>query len=137
LEGRVTLINYWGTWCPPCIREFPDIARIAELFGGREDFRLYAVSCGQGHDAGLNELRGETSALLKSLGSDLPTYSDQNGGSRQAMALVLSEQMAYPTTLVLDRGGAIRGFWQGYDPRAAREMTGLIEQLLAEPVGSQ
>ncbi len=28
-EGKVVLLNFWGTWCPPCRRELPDIAEIA------------------------------------------------------------------------------------------------------------
>ena len=27
--GRVTLLNFWGTWCPPCRRELPGLGRIA------------------------------------------------------------------------------------------------------------
>ena len=41
--------------------------------------------------------------------------------------------MAYPTTLIFDRQGVIRGLWQGYHRRAAREMGQLVERLLAEP----
>ena len=133
LAGRVTLVNYWGTWCPPCIREFPDIVEILERYGDRDDFRLYAVSCGQGSDPEIGGLRDETETFLASRGASLPTYADQEGVSRQAMTLLLGVPMGYPTTLVLDRDGVIRGFWQGYVPRAADEMAAMIEELLAEP----
>jgi thiol-disulfide isomerase/thioredoxin len=133
LEGRVTLLNYWGTWCPPCLREFPDIVALDQRFAGRKDFRLYAVSCGEQDDPALDELRKATESFLASRQVDLPTYADQNAASRRAMMLVLGlNQVAYPTTLVLDRQGVIRGFWQGYHPRAAAEMGELVEQLLNE-----
>jgi hypothetical protein len=45
--------------------------------------------------------------------------------------------MAYPTTLVLDGTATIRGFWQGYHPRAKDEMAELIEKLLAERVAER
>lgn len=131
LEGRVTLVNYWGTWCLPCLREFPDIVELRDRFSGHDDFRLYAVSCGEGNDHSLGELRAETETFLSSRQVTMPTYADANGASRQAMVLVLGlGEMAYPTTLVLDRQGVIRGFWRGYDRGAAREMSDLIEQLL-------
>jgi thiol-disulfide isomerase/thioredoxin len=131
LANRVTLVNYWGTWCPPCLREFPDIVELRDRFAEREDFRLYAVSCGPGSDPTLGELREQTEAFLESRRVALPTYADQNGASRQAMVASLGlSGMAYPTTLVLDRQGTIRGFWQGYHPSAAREMSDLIERLL-------
>ena len=136
LSGRVTVVNYWGTWCPPCVREFPQIVELAEKFGKHEDFRLYAVSCGSsGNDADLSELGEETRQFLQSNRFTLPTYADQNAASRRAMTVALDfdgGEMAYPTTLVLDRSTTIRGLWQSYDPRAAREMATLIEELLHE-----
>jgi cytochrome c biogenesis protein CcmG, thiol:disulfide interchange protein DsbE len=132
LQGRVTLINFWGTWCPPCIRELPEIADLSKRFASHDAFRLYAVSCGQQDDADLGVLREETEMFLQSRGSSLPTYADQNGATRQAMTLTLGISLAYPTTLVLDRRGTVRGFWQGYVPGAADEMGELIDKLLAE-----
>jgi thiol-disulfide isomerase/thioredoxin len=134
LRGRVTLLNYWGTWCPPCVREFPDIVALADKFAAHDDFRLYAVSCGQGDDRDLNELRAETESFLEAAESKLPTYADLNGASRRAMATQLGlDGMAYPTTLLIDRQAVIRGFWVGYNPSAADEMARLIQQLLDEP----
>jgi thiol-disulfide isomerase/thioredoxin len=138
LEGRVTLLNYWGTWCPPCLREFPDVVELDQRFAGRKDFRLYAVSCGERDDPALDDLRKTTEAFLASRLVDLPTYADRNAASRRAMMLVLGlSQVAYPTTLVFDRQGVIRGFWQGYHPRAAAEMGDLVEQLLTEEAAGQ
>ncbi len=132
LQGRVSLINFWGTWCPPCIRELPQIVELAERFSDREDFRLYAVSCGQGSDEQLDPLREQTEAFLEARGTNLPTYADQNAATRQAMTIKLGVSIAYPTTLILDRAGTIRGFWQGYQGRAVDEMGSVVEQLLDE-----
>ncbi len=130
LLGNVVLVNYWGTWCPPCVRELPEIAGIGERFAGRDDFRLLAVSCGQGADENLETLREETERFLAARGSKLSTYVDPGASSRRAMNVVLGVPIAYPTTVLLDREGRIRGLWQGYDPRAAEEMEAEIEQLL-------
>ena len=132
LQGRVTLLNFWGTWCPPCIRELPQIEELAERYSSQEDFRLYAVSCGQSGDERFEDLRAETEAFLKSRDSSLATYADQNAATRQALAIKLSIPLAYPTTLIFDRQGRIRGFWQGYDSSAPEEMGTLVQELLAE-----
>ncbi|HAO72747.1 MAG TPA: thioredoxin, partial [Planctomycetaceae bacterium] len=29
LSGKITLLNFWGTWCPPCRQELPGLARLA------------------------------------------------------------------------------------------------------------
>ncbi len=133
LHGKVVLVNYWGTWCPPCVRELPEIEDIGERFAGRDDFRLLAVSCGQGTDENLETLRDETERFLAARGSKLSTYVDPDASSRRAMNIVLGVPIAYPTTVLLDREGRIRGLWQGYDPRAAGEMEAEIEKLLRTP----
>jgi thiol-disulfide isomerase/thioredoxin len=137
LQDRVTLINFWGTWCPPCLREFPEIVELGLRFAPREDFRLYAVSCGERDDPTLDGLREQTADFLQSRQITMPIYADQNADTRRAMMLTLGlDDLVYPTTLVLDRQGVIRGFWQGYHHGAASEMSELVERLLAEPTKS-
>ncbi len=48
LRGKVTLVNFWGTWCPPCRDELPHIAAIYHKYRDRDDVRVLAVSCGRG-----------------------------------------------------------------------------------------
>ena len=45
LQNHVTLLNFWGTWCPPCRNELPHIAALRQRFAGQDAFRLLAVSC--------------------------------------------------------------------------------------------
>ncbi len=136
LDGRVTLINYWGTWCPPCIQEFPHIVDLAEKYGDQEDFRLYAVSCGSGGVENLDELTEKTEAFLKQRDATLPTYADEDASSRQAMIAQFKFQMAYPTTMILDRQGIVRGVWMGFDPRSINGMDTMIQKLLDESLPS-
>jgi thiol-disulfide isomerase/thioredoxin len=134
LIGHVTLVNYWGTWCVPCQFEFPHIVELAAKFGSHDDFRLYPVSCGGAGHENLDVLRSDTEKFLDSRHVSLPTYADQNAASRQAIAVLLDlGDFAYPTTLVLDRQGTIRGFWLGYERGSEREMQALVEELLRKP----
>jgi cytochrome c biogenesis protein CcmG, thiol:disulfide interchange protein DsbE len=133
LAGHVTMLNYWGTWCPPCQLEFPHIVKLAGELAAHGDFRLLAVSCGEGRDDDLDELREETQAFLKSRKTQLPTYADQNADSRRAMAITLDLNLGYPTTIVLDRKGIIRGFWEGYTSGSELDIKDLIERLIQEP----
>ncbi|MDO3379607.1 TlpA family protein disulfide reductase [Geoalkalibacter halelectricus] len=44
LRGKVVLINFWATWCPPCRAEKPTLEKLNQRFGHREDFELLAIN---------------------------------------------------------------------------------------------
>ena len=127
LSGRVVLLNFWGTWCPPCLMELPDMAYIERKFRNRADFKFLAVSCGQDLSEDLEQLRLNTSTLLLTERIDMPTYADPGGVSRLAADKVLGLEY-FPTTVILDRGGVIRGVWVG--PAGSDELEDLIARLL-------
>ncbi len=45
-KGKVILINFWATWCPPCIKELPSIQKLWTSLG-RNDFEVVAVNVGE------------------------------------------------------------------------------------------
>lgn len=131
LPGEVTVINFWGTWCPPCREEFPHIVELYKKYQGRSDFRLLSVSCrgDAEEDSNLAELRESTEAFLKQRDAEMPTYVDLRGVTRHALNEAIGFQ-GYPTTLILDRRGVIRGHWVGYQPGMEISIAGAINRLL-------
>ncbi len=135
LTGRVTVLNFWGTWCPPCRREFPHVVALRERLQGRPEFQLWAVSCGQEDDRDLAELRAATESFLRAQPAGLPTYADVGGETRRSLIMGLRlDGFAYPTTLVIDQAGTVRGFWQGYVSGMELEVAALVDSLLANKV---
>ncbi len=131
LRGSVVVINFWGTWCPPCRREFPHLVALGKEFAGEPRFRLVPVSCGSNIEA---ELRDETAGFLTAAGAELPIYWDPDSKARSAVDQAIGFE-GYPTTLVLDAQGVIRGVFVGYTPGDEAELNRLVRKLLSEVAG--
>jgi thiol-disulfide isomerase/thioredoxin len=132
LHGRIALVNFWGTWCPPCREEFPHIVAMHGKWRESPNVVIVPVSCGSsGTSENLDELRQETLAFLTHEHAELPVYADPIGATRQAVGDAIGFE-GYPTTIVLDRQGIIRGHWVGYVPGYETQMDLLIERILDE-----
>ncbi len=89
-EGKVVLINFWATWCPPCVAEMPELQELYETYGDRVDF--YFIT---------NETPQKAHNFLKSKGYDFPVYIQMEPSPR---ALASS---SLPTTFVISITGEI------------------------------
>ncbi len=134
LRGKVALVNFWGTWCPPCLQEFPHMVELWDQYRGKSDFAFISVSSTFADREDVPAVREETAKFLQSRGTTMPTYIDADGITRQMLADTFGMQgFSYPTTVVLDRSGIIRGSWIGFDPSDQKQIEQLISTLLAEP----
>ena len=131
LTGRVVLLNFWEPQSSASRKALPQLAAVERQFRGRSAFRLLSVSCRESAKEDFRTLRKSTRAALEKKNVDFPTYGDAGGVSRSAVdqAIGLSD---YPTTLILDRQGRIRGAWTGFQPEVKAEMQQLVARLLDE-----
>ena len=51
LRGKFVVLNFWATWCEPCTREWPELDKLAQRLGNREDVVVLAVSLDQEPEA--------------------------------------------------------------------------------------
>lgn len=110
-SGKALLVNFWATWCTPCVREMPDLNELAEEFGG-ENFDVVAIASGQ-------QVGKNPDVFLKEHKLDaLDLYQDPH-----ASLMTLFETKTLPTTLIVDKAGRIRGGVMGaidWNSEAAR-----------------
>jgi thiol-disulfide isomerase/thioredoxin len=130
LQGRVTLINFWGPWCPPCRMEFPHLVEMERHFRKDERFQLLSISC-SGQSGSDENMGPQTAEFLEEQKATFPTYRDPN--QRFIEHLIPAAKLdgfVFPTSLVIDRHGVIRGVWAGYEPGDERDIHRLVESLL-------
>jgi thiol-disulfide isomerase/thioredoxin len=130
LAGKVTLINYWGWWCGPCAVEFPHLVELEQHLRDRDDFQFLSVASNPDprDEEGLADA---TQAFLKQQRAEFATYRDPAGRSQRALARDAQlRATAFPTSVVLDREGVIRGLWIGYQPGLERQIRQAIEDAL-------
>jgi thiol-disulfide isomerase/thioredoxin len=128
LAGKVTLLNFWGTWCPPCRRELPGLARLATQLDGEPRFQLVAVSCGSGD---LDELAAETSAFLVEQNLPLRPWGFADPLARSLFASTYGLE-AFPTTYLLGPDAQVRQVWVGYRSRDEAEMAQAVLRVMKE-----
>jgi thiol-disulfide isomerase/thioredoxin len=129
LRGKVVLLNFWGTWCGPCVTEFPHIAALQQKHRDNPDLVVLPVSCEPGGSEDIEALREGTQAFLDRLKVSIPTYADPDVSARQVVARYVGFT-GYPKTLVLDRQGIVRGIWDGYMPGDETQVQDLVWRLL-------
>lgn len=101
-RGKVVVLNFWGSWCPPCRGEAPALAALSERYHGSVSFL--------GDDVGDNP--ATALAFTHDMGIKYPSMDDpgyqvaQNFGK----AVLVNDT---PTTLVLDRTGNVAGVIYG------------------------
>jgi thiol-disulfide isomerase/thioredoxin len=91
LRGRVVVVNFWATWCPPCRKEFPSLGRLQKLFKP-QDLTVVAVNVGEDADT-IFSFAGNT---------DIAVLLD-----RDSRAMAGWRVGGLPATYVVDRGGRI------------------------------
>ena len=105
-HGRVVLINFWATWCAPCLAEMPSLNRLQIALGDEDlagaDFQVITIATGRNENADIESFFTNQNI------SHLTRYRDPN--LRLALALGAG---SLPTTVLMDRDGFIIARLQG------------------------
>jgi thiol-disulfide isomerase/thioredoxin len=112
-RGKVVLLNFWATWCAPCVVEMPSLV---QLHHDIPDLVILAVSIDDDPDA--------YTSFLKSHNVDLITVRDPSQSSPK-----LFHTDMWPETYLIDRKGVIRSKYIGAKDWSDPEIRALIQSL--------
>lgn len=131
LVGKVTVLHFWGTWCPPCRDEFPGFVKLAKKFENEPRVAIVSVSCSGGPEYNLAELKSETEAYLTDVAPGMPTFCDPAAMTRAQIAMLLSGgTIGYPTTMLADSEGRIVDVLAGYREGDMEKLQTRIEAMM-------
>ncbi|MDX1401323.1 MAG: TlpA disulfide reductase family protein [Kiloniellales bacterium] len=119
-EGRLVLLNFWATWCAPCIREMPSLDRLQAKFEGRP-FNVVAVSLDR---AGKKKVEPFLQRIPL---ANLDILLDPR--SKLARELVVS---GLPTTFLLADDGRVIGALQGPAEWDEEDAVNFIESYMPD-----
>jgi len=116
--SKVVLLNFWASWCPPCVKEIPSMNRLAESFDSNQ-FEIVSVN--------FKESPQTIRDFLKQVQVDFPVLIDQDGKVSADY-----EIFSFPSSFLIDTNGQIR-----YSVNAAiewddSEIKQQIQQLIKE-----
>ncbi|TFG65490.1 MAG: TlpA family protein disulfide reductase [Gemmatimonadales bacterium] len=116
-RGQVVVLNFWGTWCPPCIYEIPELVQLQPLLE-----EMGGTVIGPAVDSGSSEAIEE---YATELGINYPIYKSN---TNQAVGTFAAA--GYPYTLLIDREGVIRKTYLG--PQTKQILLADVQRLEAE-----
>ena len=109
-KGKVVLIDFWDTWCPPCRRALPRLQELSDAYAG--DLVVIGVAMGRDGEAKVRSYVESNQLTFPFALADAPQYSVlRDYGGVQSL----------PTTFLVDREGIIRQVWTGEKPKAVYE----------------
>ncbi len=120
-RGRVVVLNFWATWCAPCIREMPSLDRLQAKL---RDEGLEVVAVSQDF-AGLKVVKPFFERLDL---ANLELYLNSGGQLARAIGVV-----ALPTTFLIDRDGRLVGGVEGPAEWDSEEAVRLIRHYIEHP----
>ena len=103
-RGKVVLIDFWATWCPPCRKGLPETQKFYTEYG-QKGLAVLTVS---------DETQPTVTAFLKKNNFTFPAYLDPGGATNKAYNIA-----AIPTVAIIDKNGKLAAYMVGLSPREA------------------
>lgn len=94
-KGKVVLLNFWATWCPPCVKEMPSMQRLHDKFP-EQDFEIVAISAGESQAAVESFMMGLDTELT------FPILLDEQGRTFKDFGI-----RGLPMSFLFDREGKL------------------------------
>jgi thiol-disulfide isomerase/thioredoxin len=112
LRGKIVLVDFWGSWCGPCVQSIPSLSYLAKKFK-KEPFVLISVDVG--------DEQGQWRTFIEKNKMTWPQHHDGNGKVQRAFQV-----RSFPTYVLIDHEGVVRHRSTGF--------TDYVEGMIASAI---
>jgi cytochrome c biogenesis protein CcmG/thiol:disulfide interchange protein DsbE len=123
LRGKVVILNFWASWCPPCVEEAPSLNRLQDHVKARN---ALVVGVAADQDPAAFE------KFLLDQGISFPTYRDPASKDNKSPIAVSYGTSVIPETYIIDRHGKIARKFIGFQRWDSPDMLAYFDALLGE-----
>ena len=116
-KGNIVLLDFWATWCVPCIAEIPVLNKLQDKYGA-QGVKVVGIALAS----------GEAKEVKPFVGRNKMRYTVLMGDDDQVYDLNV---VAFPTTILVTRDMKVFRRYIGAGPRKAAEVEADIQKLLA------
>ncbi len=118
--GKVTLVNFWATWCVPCKKEIKNVREKLADWHKDADFNYMTVSIDETRAEGL------VRSYAKAQGWDFPYFIDPNKDLTRSLNF-----QNVPFTMIVDKTGKVAFMHAGYEEGGENEVFAKVKELAA------
>ncbi|HXJ06605.1 MAG TPA: TlpA disulfide reductase family protein [Candidatus Acidoferrum sp.] len=122
-RGKIVVLNFWGTWCPPCIEETPELNRLQKYLASRNGVVLGVAA---------DEDQAVYEKFLRDQGVSFPTYRDPNTKDNHSPIAESYGTSMIPETYIIDRQGKIARKIIGFQKWDSPQMRAYFDSLLGK-----
>jgi cytochrome c biogenesis protein CcmG, thiol:disulfide interchange protein DsbE len=123
LKGKVVVLNFWASWCPPCVEETPALNRLQKHIESRKGVILGVAA---------DEDPAAYEKFLRDQGVIFPTYRDPSTNDNHSPIAQTYGTSMYPETYVIDRRGKIARKFIGFQQWDSPEMLAYFDAILGQ-----
>lgn len=119
LKGKVVVLDFWATYCPPCVKEIPHLNELQAKYGA-ENLQIIGMHVGGDDD------REEIPAFIKQTPINYPLATPDEA----LVSYIFGNEDGIPQTAIFDRNGNLVQKFMGFDGRIKAQLDSIVEETV-------